>query len=265
MASIKKDWNTEWEAIQKENRKLAKRANQRMVRLERAAEAPGMQSILKYAYKVAQRDLTSLGKEGPKKRFTEHVTIKAFPGPNGKKLTGTALIKANVRRARIEQKMMKEFLSSATSTMGKTKGYEAEGISGTVGVKAVWDKVNQTINTNYLSEYDLEMSDSDFKRFWESRKQKKLEQTVGSDLMFAVASVMKKFNLMANKKDFEKFLKNNMEIPDEADIKGRTGETFEQYLDRVSEFAQYTDDQVLNKAINKALKEGLGVSGVFLS
>lgn len=264
MASVKKDWKTEWEAIAKENRKLAKRANQRMVRLERAAKAKGMQSILKYAYKVAQRDLTSLGKEGPNKRFTEHVSIKSIPGPNGKKLTGTALIKANVRRARIEQKMMKDFLSSATSTIGKTKGYESEGISGTAGVKAVWDRVNQTINTQYLSEYDLQMSDSDFKRFWESRKQKKLEQTVGSDMMFAVASVMKKYNLMANKREFEKFLKNNMEIPDDADIKARTGETFDDYLDRVSEFAQYTDDDVLNKAINKALKEGLGVSSVFL-
>ena len=39
MATKKTDWQRRFEELAKENRKLAKRANQRLVRLERAAES----------------------------------------------------------------------------------------------------------------------------------------------------------------------------------------------------------------------------------
>ena len=255
----------EWEAIAKENRKLAKRANQRLVRLERAAERPGMASVKEFAYKVAMRDLTSLGKTGAKKRFTEAPKLMQI-NDGSKDLTGDALYRANVMRAKSEQKMLKSFLSAASSTIGKARAYEDEGIKATEGVRAVWDKVTNTINDKYLSEYDLQMTDNDMKRFWESKKQAKLEKIVGSTQMFAVAAVMKKYNLMANKRNLEKFLKDNMDLTgiDPEELKAQKGEKYSEYLDRVQEFAKYTDDEVLNDAINRALKNGINVNNIFI-
>ena len=263
MATKRKDWKAEWEAIAKENRKLAKRANQRLVRLERAAERPGMKSVKEFAYKVAMRDLTSLGKTGAKKRFTEAPKIMQI-NDGSKNLTGEALYRANVMRAKSEQKMLKSFLSAASSTIGKARAYEDEGIKATEGVRAVWNKVTNTINDKYLSEYDLQMTDNDMKRFWESKKQAKLEKIVGSTQMFAVAAIMKKYNLKANKRDFERFLKDNMTLPSGDEYKQQKGESFNKYLDRVQQFAKYTDDEVLNDAINRALKNGINVNNIFI-
>lgn len=258
----------DYEALYKQaaatNRKLAKRANQRLVRLERAAKSRGAPSILKYAYKTAVKDIRNTGKTKGKPRFKENIKLYDFENEHGELLKGQALYRANYLRQMTVQKMMKEFLGSASSTIGQGLADLAEGINKTIGIERIWDKTNKTINDKYLSEYDLRLSDNDLKRFWESRKQEKLETIVGSDQMFAVAAVMKKFNLKANKRSFEQFLKHNMEIPEDADIKGRKGEKFNEYLDRVSEFAQYTDDPVLNKAINRALKAGIGVSNIFL-
>ena len=263
MATKRKDWQSEWEAIAKENRKLAKRANQRLFRLEKAAERPGMASVKEFAYKVAMRDLTSLGKTGEKKRFTEAPKLMQI-NDGSKNLTGDALYRANVMRAKSEQKMLKSFLSAASSTIGKARAYEDEGIKATEGVRAVWDKVTNTINEKYLSEYDLQMTDNDFKRFWESKKQAKLEEIVGSTQMFAVAAIMKKYNLKSNKRAFEKFLRDNMTLPSGDEYKQQKGESFNEYLDRVQEFAQYTDDEVLNDAINRALKNGINVNNIFI-
>ena len=141
MATKRKDWKAEWKTIAKENRKLAKRANQRLVRLERAAERPGMASVKEFAYKVAMRDLTSLGKTGEKKRFTEAPKLMQI-NDGSKNLTGDALYRANVMRAKSEQKMLKSFLSAASSTIGKARAYEDEGIKATEGVRAVWDLYN---------------------------------------------------------------------------------------------------------------------------
>ncbi len=54
MATPKKDWKKEWEQTAAKARKLAKRANQRMLRLENYAKRPGYSSIIKYAYARAE-------------------------------------------------------------------------------------------------------------------------------------------------------------------------------------------------------------------
>ena len=104
------------------------------------------------------------------------------------------------------------------------------------------------------------------KRFWESKKQAKLEKEVGSAQMFAVAAVMKKYNLAANKRSYEKFLKDHIDLTglDPEDYKAKKGEKFNDYLSRVQKFAEYTDDEVLNSAINKALRSGIGVKNIFI-
>ena len=264
MATKKTDWQRRFEELAKENRKLAKRANQRLVRLERAAKKPGMKAILGYAYKTAMKDIKSTGKKGLP-RFVENPKLLSIN--NGiKELSGESLYRANYYLLKTQNKMMREVLGSATSTIGQGLSKVGEGISKTIGVKRIWDKRNKTINEKYLSEYDLRLSDNDMKRFWESKKQAKLEKIVGSTQMFAVAAVMKKFNLMANKRNLEKFLKDNIDLTgvDPEELKAQKGEKYADYLDRVQEFAKYTDDEVLNDAINRALKNGINVNNIFI-
>ena len=261
------DWEARYKAIAAENRKLAKRANQRLVRLERASKAKGMKSILTYAYKTAVKDIKSTGKTKGKPRFKENIKLVDIADQNGI-LKGSKLYKANYLKQLTVNKMMKEFLGSASSTIGQGLSDAAAGINRTIGIKRIWDKVNKTINEKYLDEYDLRLSDNDMKRFWDSKKQAKLEKEVGSARMFAVAAVMKKYNLSANKRDYEKFLKDHVNFDaagiSKDDIKTVKGEKFQDYLSRVSEYAQYTDDEVLNDYINKALKSGINVRNIFI-
>lgn len=266
MAKTPRDYEAEWKAIQAESRKLAKRANQRLVRLERAAKRPGMQNILKYAYKSAVRDIISTGKTG-KPRFKENVKLVDV-NDGSKDLVGDALLRANISIQRSRIKMMKEFLGAASSTIGQGISGIAEGLNKTIGIKRIWDKSTQTINEKYLAKYDLRLSDNDMKRFFDSKKQAKLEKIVGSARMFVVAAYIKKNNLKTNKRDLEKFMKDHIDLKKydltEEDIKSRKGESYKDYLDRLNQYVEHTDDQVLNDMINKALKSGINVNNIFI-
>ena len=262
------DWEAKYKEIAKLNKKLAKRANQRLVRLERASKAKGMKTILTYAYKTAVKDIKSTGKTKGKPRFKENIKLYDMENKAGEPLSGKALYKANYLKQLTVQKMMKEFLNSASSTIGQGLSDAAAGINRTIGIKRIWDKVNKTINEKYLDEYDLRLSDNDMKRFWDSKKQAKLEKEVGSARMFAVAAVMKKYNLSANKREYEKFLKDHVNFDNAGiskdDIKAVKGEKFQDYFNRVSQYAQYTNDEVLNDYVNKALKSGINVRNIFI-
>ena len=249
-----------------ESRKLAKRANQRLVRLERAAQRPGMENILKYAYKSAVTDIKTLGKSTGKPRFKENVKLVDAFDSAGKLLTGQDMYKQNVQKQRSKIKMMKEFLGAASSTIGKGISGKAEGIERSIGIKKVWDKSTQTINEKYLSQYDLKMSDNDMKRFFDSKKQAKLEKLVGSRRMFIVAAYIKKNNIKTNKRDLEKFMKEHIDLSkldDPEEIKARKGESYKEYLDRLDKYIKYTGDEVLDDMVKKALKNGVNVNNLF--
>lgn len=262
--SSQKDWKAEWEKLQAESRKLAKRANQRLLRLERAAEKPGMENILKFAYKTAMKDIKSTGKKG-KPRFYENPKLIEILDTTGQVLKGQDMYKANVMRLKLRKKDIESFLGAASSTIGSGI---SEGISRTIGIKKIWDKRNKTINKKYLKEYDLRLSDNDMKRFFESKKQAKLEKEVGSDKMFTVASVMKKYNLRTNKKDLEKFFKSHIDLQKygltQEEIKSKKGESYKQYHERLKEFVSYTGDEVIDDMVNKAISKGLGANNIFL-
>ena len=259
MATPKKDWKKEWEAVSKESRKLAKRANQRLVRLELYAEREGLSEILKYAYDKASTYITKqlgVGKKGLP-RFKEH--IKLYDVDDGSGLVDEAeLYKKNVQIQRHRIKEMKEFLESESSVLGNKK----------YGINRIYDNRTKTINEQFLKEYGLKMTDNDVNRFFDSKKQAKLAEIVGSDLMFAVASVMKKHNLKSNKRDLEKFMKSHIDLSKNdlsiEDIKARKGESYKDYLDRLQKFVKYTDDEVLNDKINEALKKGINVDNIFI-
>lgn len=260
MATPRKDWKKEWEAVSKESRKLAKRANQRLVRLEIYAKREGLSEILKYAYDKASTYITKqlgVGKKGLP-RFKEHV--KLYDIDDGSGIVDEAdLYKKNVQIQRHRIKEMKEFLESESSVLG-TKKY---------GINRIYDKRTKTINEQFLKEYGLKMTDNDVKRFFDSKKQAKLAEVVGSDLMFAVASVMKKHNLKSNKRDLEKYMRSHIDLSKSdlsiEDIKARKGESYKDYLDRLQKFAKFTEDEVLNEKITQALKKGINVDNIFLN
>ena len=271
------DYEARWLELQKESRKLAKRANQRLVRLERAAEKPGMENILKYAYKSALADIKTLGYDAPretkkgikpkKPRFKENVTLQdAFDELGNALNIGPDYYKENIKRVKTANKMMKEFLGAASSTIGKGIGKAAEGLNETIGIKRIWNKTTNTINKKYLSDYDLRMSDDDMRRFFNSKKQAKLEKDVGSPRMFIVASYIKKNNIKTNKRDLEKFLKDHIVLPEGTDpefAKARKGEGYKEYLTRLENYITYTGDEILDTYITKALKDGLNVNNLF--
>lgn len=272
MATKKKDWKAEWEAVQKESRKLAKRANQRLFRLEHYAEREGLSEILKYAYEKAEKYISKqlgIGKKGLP-RFKEFVKLYDVESDLGyipaksaksKELTEeqlSELYKQNVQVQRHRIKQMKEFLESESSVLGNKK----------YGINRIYDKRTKTINEQFLKEYGLKMTDNDVKRFFDSKKQAKLAEVVGSDLMFAVASVMKKHNLKSNKRDLEKFMKSHIDLSKNdlsiEDIKARKGESYKDYLDRLKDFVKFNDDEVLNDKITQALKKGINVDNIFI-
>ena len=262
MATPRKDWKAEWEAVQKESRKLAKRANQRMVRLERYSKRQGLSEILKFAYQKAQQYIsTNLGGT----RYKEHVKLYDI-SDGSKQLKGQDLYRANVMIQRQRIKAMEEFLGADTSTLGKSRaGKETKGIA------AIFDKRTQTINEKFLSKYGMQMTDKDLKRFFDSKKQAKLESLVSSSLMFVVASVIKKNNLKSNKRDLERFIKSHVDMQQltdagmtKDDLKSRTGESYQAYLDRLQEFVKYTGDEALDSMVSKALKNGINVTNIFI-
>ena len=115
------------------------------------------------------------------------------------------------------------------------------------------------------------MSENDLKRFFESKKQAKLEKIVSSSLMFVVASVIKKENLQSNKRELERYMRSHIVLDDlkkagltKEDLKARTGESYKEYLDRLQDFVNFTNDEALNAMVSKALKEGINARNIFI-
>lgn len=273
MATPRKDWKKEYEKIAAESRKLAKRANQRLVRLEQYSKRDAYKDIKGYAYSQAVDYIkNSLGKSG-KPRFYEYIKLETNISDGTNKLTGDDLYKANVMIQRNRIKAMESFLAADSSTMGKSRSGPI-----TKGLKSVVDKRTQTINDKITSAYGAELgnySASELKRFFESKKQAKLERLVGSDMMFVVAKVMKKEGLKTRKRELEKYFKEHINLKDdkseaskdglkESDLKTRKGEGYKEYIDRLGKYVQYTGDEVLNQMINKALKEGINKDNIFI-
>ena len=264
MARAKRDWKAEWEQIAAESRKLAKRANQRMVRLERyARERPEYAKSLSFAYRKAQQHIKNVfGKDAS--RYKEHIKLYDIDG-----VTGSDLYKANVMIQRQRIKEMEEFLGSESSVIGESRaGKKVKGL------KHILDKRTEWVNSNIRENWGdgLEFSDNDLKRFFDSKKQAKLEKLVGSDLMFVVASVIKKNKLKSNKRDFKKFLKEHIDLKEtgltERDLQDQMvngkKESFTDMLDRLDEFIRFTDDEVLDDKIKDALRQGININNIFI-
>lgn len=256
----RKDWEQEYLKLAKEARKLAKRANQRMVRLERYAQEKAFQGALDFAYDIAQKQIKALyGKQGDKLRFTEKQRIVSV-SDGTKDLTGQDLYKQNVYMLRHKINAMQEFLGSESSTKK--------------GLKKVYDKRAHTISTASkfgLADQGISLSASDLQRFFESKKQERLAKVVGSLNMFVVAAVIRDNKIASNKRDLQKFLRENIDMKklkdsgkDLTDINSKNYGSYKDMIDELWRFVDLTGDRMLDKAIGDALKAGVNYENIFI-
>lgn len=270
MAKNRKDWEAEWKSVAKEYRKLAKRANQRLVRLERYAEKPQYKNILKYSYAQAQRSITALyGKKGDKLRFTEKPRQYDVFRDNDL-LTGPDAVRANVSALKQKIKAMESFLEAPTSTLADlTVGRGKNKVVLKPGIMSTNDRRAATLKERIKKLYgvDIDLSAEDLGRFFNSRKQKKLENTVGSYQMFIVASVMKEKQLASNKRDLQKFFKENIELedlPEGVSINEKDYKNAGEYFEKLSEFIELTGNELLDRYVTDAIKKGINSKNLFL-
>lgn len=266
MARMKKDWEAEWQKYQKEARKLAKRANQRMVRIERYAESADVYSEVKeFSYKVAQQNIRALyGKTGDRLRFTENQKLVDI-SDGTRYLTGDDKYRKNVENLKQKIKAMEQFLESQTSTK--------------IGIDKVLDKRTNTINTDKkfkMDKHGVSYTKDELKRFFDSKKMEKLQKAVGSTSMFVVAALIKKKKIGSSKREIETFLRNNINMKDlekAARKEGRTTKEMlseknysdrDEMLDELWGFVKLTGDEQLDKFVKKALKEGINYKNIFV-
>lgn len=142
-----------YKELLKEYRRLAKQADQRLVRIEQDySKREGFKDIKQYAYRVAMRD------------------IRSWSGDRAKRFNTKAPANTNQLKAKIAD--IKKFLESKTSTLS--------------GVKKVYDKRTNTINDKYGTDF----SRSELSDFFNSALYKKMDKLYYADTIFETVGVM---------------------------------------------------------------------------
>lgn len=162
----------EYDALVKEYRKLAKRADQRLVRLEGYSKQKGMGNALKWAYKNAQRN------------------IRHWSGEKAKRFNTKPPSRIDQLRAKIRD--IEKFLASKAST--KT------------GIKSVY---KQRLKT-YKDKYGLSFKEKDLDEFFNSeeflRAEAEKDGYTSSTYMRAIGEIQ------ANEKSIKDAIKKGNEI-----------------------------------------------------
>lgn len=161
------------DALMKEYRTLAKRADQRMVRLERASQKPEYKGVLKFAYQRAQHDLKAFTDQ---KRIDSGKPLRFNTAPPK---TKTGEINRKALQAKVNT--IKRFLSSQSSTIKKpAKPYANES-----GIESTYQKRADTINEKYKTNFTWQ----ELAQFFDSGLADKL-QKFGSDVRLKVIAVI---------------------------------------------------------------------------
>lgn len=164
-------------ALEKEYRKMAKRADQRLVRLEQLAKLPEYSGVLNFAYRKAQRD------------------IRAWSGENASRFNTKPPSNTNQLKAKIAD--IKRFLESASSTIGKTKE--------TKGIKEIYQDRADTINERYGTDFNWR----DLARLFESNLYKKIKSKDDYDSKTEMQTIA---NISANFNEIKQAIRKDREV-----------------------------------------------------
>lgn len=164
-------------ALEKEYRKLAKRADQRLVRLEQLAKSPEYSGVLNFSYRKAQRD------------------IRAWSGENASRFNTKPPSNTNQLKAKISD--IKRFLESASSTIGRTKE--------TKGIKEIYQDRADTINERYGTDFNWR----DLARLFESALYNKIKSKDDYDSKTEMQTIA---NISANFDEVKQAIKKDREV-----------------------------------------------------
>lgn len=164
-------------ALEKEYRKLAKRADQRLVRLEQLAKSPEYSGVLNFSYRKAQRD------------------IRAWSGEKATRFNTKPPSNTNQLKAKIAD--IKRFLESASSTIGRTKE--------TKGIKEIYHDRADTINERYGTDFNWR----DLARLFESNLYKKIKSKDDYDSKTEMQTIA---NISANFDEVKQAIKKDREV-----------------------------------------------------
>lgn len=158
----------------KEYRKLAKRADQRLVRLEALSRQSKYENVLKYGYAVAAKNIESYGRPKDRPRFN----TKPPKNPN-------------TLQAKIND--IKHFLESVSSTKK--------------GIVSVYEKRANTLNKNMGLKGDDKFTWQELADFFQSKSYEKLASSFGSKTVFDTIGKIKE-----NLSEIAKAIKDNKKI-----------------------------------------------------
>lgn len=119
-------------ALRSEYVKLAKRADQRLVRLEQLETKPGFENVTKYAYAWAQKNLQRWSGKPEGSRFN-------------------AAIPSDIKSLEAKLHIVKQFLDMQTSTKGgilKTYKKRADALNKKYGTNFTWQDLSKYFNSS---------------------------------------------------------------------------------------------------------------------
>ena len=185
--------------------KLAKRADQRLVRLERYKQREGYKNIDKYAYAKAMRDI----------RDAFGSNVNRF----NQSLRGKSISQIEAYTKRVET-----FLNSQSSTLGK-------GL-GSAGIKSIENRKENTFNDNNWG-----ISWEDALALFESGAIKKYEKYFDSGTIVKLFAKQKK-----SKKDFDQMLSD---ITNQNRKTRRNPEEFVKQISNLKKQGKLNEEQLL--------------------
>lgn len=203
-----------------EYRKLAKRADQRLVRIERYAKEPKYQNITQFAYKRAMRDI----------RSWSGATAKRFNTKPPMNKTGTV----NLNKLQAKLSDIKSFLSATTSTLKPTPDnavYNAQGILVGGGIDLTYQKRADTLNRLYGTSVTWE----NIGELFESQIYRKMMNKYESKEAVRIIG-----QLQANEKEIKRALTNKKPISIHVTFTDSKGNK--------------QSDEVLEEQVNQALR-----------
>ena len=124
------------------------------------------------------------------------------------------------------------------------------------GYQSVMDKRTDTINKKYGTNFTTD----ELQRFFNSRKQAKLQEQYGSDQMFTIASKLKE--IPTTKKDMKDYIQKNISLKD-LDIDTSDYKNVTQMFNSFKDFMDLTGDPVLDEFVASALGQGFSAKNLF--